>query len=108
MPTGRYPVLSRVQKILAREVARERPAVRRPVQDTLAVADRGPEGDELGEVLPPLVAADVEAHPDDAVGAELVGLLLQVIASSRAPYMAWDRTAISWLCFQPAIWMPMW
>src|SRR2546429_90619 len=33
---------------------------------------------------------------------------IRVIASSRAPYMAWDRTPISWLCFQPAISMPMW
>ena len=40
------------------------------------VLDRGADGDELGEVLAPLVAADVEAHADDAVGAELLGLLL--------------------------------
>ena len=40
------------------------------------VLDRGADGDELGQVLAPLVAADVEPHADDAVGAELLGLLL--------------------------------
>ena len=36
----------------------------------------GADGDELGQVLAPLVAADVEPHPDHAVGAELLRLLL--------------------------------
>ena len=38
--------------------------------------DRGSHRDELGEVGAPFVASDVEPHADDAVGAELVGLLL--------------------------------
>ena len=52
------------------------PAVRRAVQDAFAMLDGCADRDELGHVLAPLVAADVEPHPDDAVGAELVGLLL--------------------------------
>src|SRR5207247_4138914 len=50
--------------------------VRRPVQLAAAVLDGGADGDELGQIGTPLVAADVQPHPDDAVGAELVGLLL--------------------------------
>src|SRR6202035_660151 len=48
----------------------------RAVQHSLAVLDRGADRDELGHVLPPLVAADVEPHADNPVGAELVRLLL--------------------------------
>ena len=36
----------------------------------------GADGDELGHVLTPLVAADVEAYAHHTVGAERVGLLL--------------------------------
>ena len=46
------------------------------VQHALAVLDGGADREELGELAAPLVAADVEAHADDAVGAELVGLFL--------------------------------
>ena len=63
-------------EVLAGEVARERAAVGRAVQLAAAVLDRGADGDELRHVLAPLVAADVQPHADDAVGAELVGLLL--------------------------------
>ena len=63
-------------EILAREVAGERPAVGRTVQRAVAVLDGGADRDELRHVLAPLVAADVQAHADDAVRAELVGLLL--------------------------------
>src|ERR1700693_1688413 len=35
----------------------------------------GADREDLGQVLPPLVAADVEPHADDAVGAQLVSLL---------------------------------
>ncbi len=41
-----------------------------------AVLDGGAHGDELGHALTPVVAADRQAHADDAVGAELLGLLL--------------------------------
>ena len=40
------------------------------------VLDRRPDGDELGHVRAPLVAPDLEPDANDAVGAELVGLLL--------------------------------
>ena len=63
-------------EVLAREVAREGPAVGGAVHLAFAVLDGRADRDELGEVLAPFVAADVEAHADDAVGAELVGLLL--------------------------------
>ena len=46
------------------------------MEHALAVADGGADRDELGELAAPLVAADVEPDADDAVGAELVGLLL--------------------------------
>ena len=42
----------------------------------LAVLDGRADRDELGQVGAPLVAADVQPHADDPVGAELVGLLL--------------------------------
>ena len=76
MPTGRWPVCSSVQNSWPREVARERPARRRAVQRAAGVLDRRADGDELGEVLAPLVAPDVQAHADDAVRAQLLGLLL--------------------------------
>ena len=63
-------------ELLTGEIALERPAVRGPVQHALAVLDRGADRDELGHVRAPLVAADLEPHADDPVGAELVGLLL--------------------------------
>jgi len=40
------------------------------------VAHGRADGDELRHVGPPLVAPDVQAHADDAVGPERVGLLL--------------------------------
>src|SRR5581483_2435308 len=72
------PVAGREQReeILAREIARERPAVRRTVQNSLAVAHGGADRDELGEITAPLVPADVEPYADDPIGAELVRLLL--------------------------------
>ncbi len=72
------PVAGRDQRVevLAGEVARERAAVRRAVELALGVAHGGADGDELGEVVAPLAAADVEPHGDDPVRAELVGLLL--------------------------------
>src|SRR5262249_19612564 len=48
----------------------------RAVQLALAVAHGGPDRDDAGEVVTPLAAADVQAHGDDPVGAELIGLLL--------------------------------
>ena len=41
--------------------------------------DGGADGDELGRIGAPLVVVDVEADPDDAVCAELVGLLLHAV-----------------------------
>ncbi len=72
------PVAGREQRVevLAGEITRERAAVGRAVQLALAVADGGADRDELGEVVAPLAAADVEAHGHDPVGAELVGFLL--------------------------------
>ena len=46
------------------------------MQLATGVLDGGADSDELGEVGAPVVAADRQAHTDDAVGAELVGLLL--------------------------------
>ena len=76
MPTGRCPVRRRVQKSWPERSRRERPAVGRAMQLALAVADRRADGEELGHVLTPLVAADLEADADDPVRAELVGLFL--------------------------------
>ena len=63
-------------ELLAGEVAGERAAIGRAVKLAVAVLDRRADRDELGHVLAPLVAADVESHADDPVGAELLGLLL--------------------------------
>ena len=46
------------------------------MQLAAAVLDGRADGDELGEVGAPLVAADVEPHTHDPVGPERVGLLL--------------------------------
>ena len=75
------------------------------MQDALAMLDRGADRDELGEIRAPLVAADVQPHADDAVGAELsASSSMRVIASSRAWYIAWVRTPISWFWFHEACW----
>ena len=73
-----WPVAGREQgvEVLARQVARERPAVGRPVEHPVAMADGRPDRDELRQALAPLVAAHVEPDADDPVGAELLGLLL--------------------------------
>ena len=44
--------------------------------DSLAVPDGGTDGDELRHPRAPIVAADLQPHPDDPVRAELFGLLL--------------------------------
>ncbi len=96
-------------EVLAREIAGERPAVGRAVQHAVAVLDGGADRDELGHVLAPLVAADVQAHADDAVRAELVGLLLHARHRELARAVhrfGEDRHLL--VFFQPAIWMPMW
>jgi len=36
------------------------------------VLDRRADGNKLGEVLAPLVAPDIQAHPDNPVGAKLI------------------------------------
>ncbi len=46
------------------------------MQLAAAVLDGGAHRDELRHALAPVVAADRQAHADDPVGAELVGLLL--------------------------------
>src|SRR5438270_140639 len=49
--------------------------IRRAVHLTVAMLYCRADRDELSEMLPPLVAADVEPHADDAVCPELVCLL---------------------------------
>ena len=46
------------------------------MQLAAAVLDGGAHRDELGHALAPVVAPDLQAHADDPVGAELLGLLL--------------------------------
>src|SRR6185437_3793192 len=70
------PRPQKLGEVLPAQVAGERTPVRSAVQLAAAVLDRGADRDELGQVGAPLVAADVEAHADDPIGAELVGLLL--------------------------------
>ena len=71
---------------------------------------RGADRDELGQLAAPLVAADVEAHADDAVGAELVGLLLHPghRELARVVHRLAESTSISWFWFQLPIWKPTW
>ena len=61
---------------LTTEIGCERTSVGRAVHLAALVLDRGADGDELRHVRAPLVAPDVEADSDDAVGAQLIGLLL--------------------------------
>ncbi len=68
------------------------------MQDAVAVLDRGSDRDELGHVRAPLVAADVEPDAHHAVRSELVGFLFHPRhRQSRALYIAWESTSISWL-----------
>ena len=64
------------REVLTGQIGGERAAVGSAVELAAMMLDRGPDGDELGQLGAPLVPADVEPHADDAVGAELVGLLL--------------------------------
>jgi hypothetical protein len=104
MPTGRWPVCSSVQNSWPlRSLVNGRPFGAR--WSSPPVLDRRADGDELGHVLAPLVAADVEAHADDAVGAELVGLLLHARHRQLAGVVhRLGEDVISWLCFHCACW----
>ncbi len=64
------------RKVLAAEVGGERAPTGSPMQLPAGMLDRGADGDELGQVGAPVVAADRQPHADDAVGAELIGFLL--------------------------------
>ena len=76
-------------EVLAREIGGEGLALRVAIGVAVLGLDRGPESDELGRVVAPLVVVDVEADADDAVGAELVASSsMRFMASSRAVYMA--------------------
>ena len=70
----------------------------------------GADGEELDDVRAPRVAVDVEAHADDAVGAELVGLLLHARHRelARAVQRLRQRRVISWLWFSATAAKPMW
>ena len=91
-------------ELLTRQIALERPSVRGPVQHAVAMLDGRPDRDELGHVRTPLVAPDLQAHADDPVGAELVGLLLHP-RHRQMPraYIASDSTVSSRLVVGPAI-----
>ena len=75
-PDGAVAGPQQLGEVLPAQVGGERPPVRRAVKLAAAVLDRGSDRDELGEVGAPFVASDVEPDADDAVRAELVGLLL--------------------------------
>ena len=75
-PHGALAGLHQGPEGLTGQVAGERAPVRRSMDLAAFVLDRGPDGDELRHVSAPLVAADVQADADDAVGPQLVGLLL--------------------------------
>ena len=74
----------------------------RAVQHAVAVLDRGADRDELGHVLAPLVATDVESHADHAVRAELVGLLLHARHRQLARSVHRLREHRQLLAFLPA------
>src|SRR3984957_18479971 len=67
---GAMPGAQEGPEVLAGEVAGEGTTVGGTVKDAVAVLDGCADGDELGHVLAPLVAPDVQAHADDAVCAE--------------------------------------
>ena len=93
--TGPVAGAEQRDEVLAREIARERRAVReaqarRVAQLGRAVlaieADRGADGDELRDLVAaaPEVVLDLEAHVDDALGAELRGLRAHALDRERA------------------------
>ncbi len=97
------------REVLAAQIGGERAPVWRPVQFAVAVLDGGPDRDELGEVGAPLVAADVQPHADDPVGAELVGLLLHPRHRELAGVVHRLGQHAELLVLVPgAIWIPMW
>ena len=110
MPTGRWPVRSSVQKSWPdRSLVNGRPLGAR-CSSPLAVLDRGADGDELRHVLAPLVAADVQPHADDAVGAELVGLLLHARHRqlARGVHRLREHLHLLALASSADCWKPMW
>src|SRR5438552_1981919 len=54
-------------EVLAGEVARERTPVRSAVELPRSVSDSRADGDELGQLTAPFVAADLEPDADDSV-----------------------------------------
>ena len=89
-------------EVLAGEIARERPSVRRAMQLALRMLDRRADRDELGELSAPLVPPDLEANADDAVGAERVGLLLHARHRELARVVHRLRQHVELLVLAPA------
>jgi hypothetical protein len=63
-------------EVLSREIAREGTSARRAVELALGMFDRRPDGNELGQLATPFVAADLVWDADDAVGPELIRFFL--------------------------------
>jgi hypothetical protein len=89
-------------EILSRQIGGERPAIMRAESRMpVAVHQAGADGDEFQELRIPFQPLDRQLHADDPVRPHRGRFRrMRLIASSRAWYMAFERTSSSWFLLQ--------